>query len=47
MSCIIFATIAALAGVSFGVQPAKAYEAPSCAVIETGIGAVSSATGTT
>jgi hypothetical protein len=33
---MIFATIAALAGVFFGLQPAQAYEAPWCAVIEIG-----------
>ena len=34
MTRLIFAAIAALAGVFFGLQPAQAYEAPWCAVIQ-------------
>ena len=40
MTRLIFATIAALAGVFFGLQPAQAYEAPWCAAIEKGTGSV-------
>jgi Protein of unknown function (DUF3551) len=34
---MIFAAVVALAAVVFGLQPAKAYEAPWCAVINTGL----------
>ena len=34
---MIFAGAAVLASLSFGLQPAKAYEAPWCAVINTGL----------
>ena len=40
MTRLIFAAIAALAGVFFGLQPAQAYEAPWCAMIENGTGSV-------
>jgi len=36
MTRVIFAAIAALAGVAFDLQPAKANEAPWCAVISKG-----------
>ena len=39
MTRFILATIAALVGV-VGLQPAQAYEAPWCAVIENGTGSV-------
>jgi hypothetical protein len=35
---MIFAAVVALAAVIFGLQPAKAYEAPWCAVISKGTG---------
>ena len=38
MTRFILATIAALVGVIVGLQPAQAYEAPWCAVIENGTG---------
>ena len=38
MTRMIFAAIAALAGVFFGLQPAQAYEAPWCAVVNKGKG---------
>ena len=38
MTRFILATIAALVGVIVGLQLAQAYEAPWCAVIETGTG---------
>ena len=34
---MIFAGAAVLASLGFGLQPAKAYEAPWCAVINTGL----------
>ena len=40
MTRFILATIAALVGVIVGLQPAQAYEAPWCAVIENGAGSV-------
>jgi len=40
MTRFILATIAALVGVIVGLQPAHAYEAPWCAVIENGTGSV-------
>ena len=38
MTRMIFAAVAVLAGVAFDLQPAKAYEAPWCAVISKGTG---------
>jgi uncharacterized protein DUF3551 len=38
MTRIIFAAVAVLAGVAFGPGPAKAYEAPWCAVTSKGNG---------
>jgi hypothetical protein len=40
MTRMIFAAIAALAGVFFGLQPAQAYQAPYCAVINLGTGSI-------
>jgi len=40
MTRFIFATIAALIGVFFGLQPAQAYNAPWCAVIQLGPGSI-------
>ena len=40
MTHLIFAAIAALAGVFLVLQPAQAYEAPWCAMIENGTGSV-------
>ena len=40
MTRMIFAAIAALAGVFFGLQPAQAYQSPWCAMIENGKGSV-------
>jgi Protein of unknown function (DUF3551) len=40
MTRTIFATVAALVGVLFCLQPAQAYQAPWCAVIEMGLGSV-------
>ena len=40
MTRFILATIAALVGVIAGLQPAQAYEAPWCAVIENSTGSV-------
>ena len=40
MTRLIFAAIAALAGAFFGLQPAQAYEAPWCAMIQNGTGSV-------
>jgi hypothetical protein len=36
MTRLIFAAIAALAGMFFGLHPAQAYEAPWCAMIQKG-----------
>jgi Protein of unknown function (DUF3551) len=38
MTRVILVATAALAGVIVGLKPAQAYEAPWCAVIETGTG---------
>ncbi|MGA7036171.1 MAG: hypothetical protein WB052_25515, partial [Pseudolabrys sp.] len=38
MTRMIFAAIAPLAGVFFGLQPAQAYQAPWCAVVNKGTG---------
>ena len=40
MTRLIFAAIAALAGMFFGLHPAQAYEAPWCAMIQHGTGSV-------
>ena len=40
MTRMIFAAIAALAGVFFGLQRAQAYQAPYCAVINLGTGSI-------
>jgi hypothetical protein len=40
MTRLIFAAIAALAGMFFGLHPAQAYEAPWCAMIQNGTGSV-------
>ena len=40
MTRFILAAIAALVGVIVGLQPAQAYEAPWCAVVESGTGSV-------
>jgi len=40
MTRLIFAAIAALAGMFFGLHPAQAYEAPWCAMIQKGTGSV-------
>ena len=40
MTRLIFAAIAALAGMFFGLHPAQAYEAPWCAMIQKGTGCV-------
>ena len=37
---MLFAAVAAVAALVFGLQPAKAYEAPWCAVISMGTGDV-------
>ena len=42
MTRMNFVAIAALAGAFFGLQPAQAYEAPWCAIIQNGTGSVSS-----
>ena len=40
MNRMNFVAIAALAGAFFGLQPAQAYEAPWCAVIQNGVSSV-------
>lgn len=40
MNRLILATVAALAGGLVGLQPAQAYQAPWCAVIQNGVSSV-------